>query len=148
VARRIAFIDGSGQTAFCNCVVLAGVVYEGSAGYLYAFAEYADALRRRLGVTGELKWREVKRRGGFAVVEELERRLETAWVSFHYQNQVNLATALWQLMKQLRASLYVVDEGLVNPRVFPRTVSRPSHKVPGIQLADLIAGYYRSVACR
>jgi hypothetical protein len=34
VTRRVAFIDGSGQTAVCNCVVLAGIVYEGPASYI------------------------------------------------------------------------------------------------------------------
>jgi hypothetical protein len=50
-------------------------------------------------------------------------------------------------MRRLRAHLYVVDDGLVNPRAFPRTISRPSHKVPRIQLADVLAGYRRRAAC-
>jgi len=62
VTRRVAFIDGSGQTAVCNCVVLAGIVYEGPASYVYAFSDYVDALRRRYGIAGELKWRELWRR--------------------------------------------------------------------------------------
>jgi len=131
VTRRVAFIDGSGQTAVCNCVVLAGIVYEGPASYVYAFGDYVDALRRRYGIAGELKWRELWRRGGAAAAEELEKLFDTAWVSLHYRGQASLAEALWSLMRRLRAHLYVVDEGLVNPRAFPRTMSRPSHKVPG-----------------
>jgi hypothetical protein len=147
VTRRVAFIDGSGQTAVCNCVVLAGIVYEGPASYVYAFGDYVDALRRRYGIAGELKWRELWRRGGAAAAEELEKLFETAWVSLHYRGQASLAEALWSLMRRLRAHLYVVDEGLIDPRVFPRTISRPSHKVPGIQLADVLAGYRRRAAC-
>jgi hypothetical protein len=147
VMRRVAFIDGSGQTAVCNCVVLAGIVYEGSASYVYAFSDYVDALRRRYGIAGELKWRELWRRGGAAAAEELEKLFDTAWVSLHYRGQASLAEALWSLMRRLMAHLYVIDDGLVNPRAFPRTISRPSHKVPGIQLADVLAGYHRRTAC-
>ena len=118
MTRRVAFIDGSGQTAVCNCVVLAGIVYEGPASYVYAFGDYVDALRRRYGIAGELKWRELWRRGGAAAAEELEKLFETAWVSLHYRGQESLAEALWSLMRRLRAHLYVVDDGLVNPRVF------------------------------
>jgi len=50
-------------------------------------------------------------------------------------------------MRRLRAHLYVVDDGLVNPRAFPCTISRPSHKVPGTRLADVLAGYHRRTAC-
>jgi hypothetical protein len=147
VTRRVAFIDGSGQTAVCNCVVLAGIVYEGPASYVYAFSDYVDALRRRYGIAGELKWRELWRRGGAAAAEELEKLFDTAWVSLHYRGETSLAEAIWSLMRRLRAHLYVVDEGLINPRAFPRTISRPSHKVPGIQLADVLAGYRRRAAC-
>ena len=66
---RIAFIDGSGQTAVCNCVVLAGIVYEGPASYVYAFSDYVDALKRRYCIAGELKWRELWRRGDAAAAE-------------------------------------------------------------------------------
>jgi hypothetical protein len=143
VTRRVAFIDDSGQTAVCNCAVLAGIVYEGSASCVYAFSDYVDALKRRYGIAGDLKWRELWRRGGAAAAEELEKLFETAWVSLHYRGQASLAEALWSLMRRLRAHLYVIDDGLVNPR----TISRPSHKVPGIQLADVLAGYRRRTAC-
>jgi hypothetical protein len=70
-----------------------------------------------------------------------------AWTPIHYRGEEDVVKALRTLMRRLKAQYYVIDEGLVNPRRFPNTISRPPHKVPGIQLADVLAGYYRSRFC-
>lgn len=67
--------------------------------------------------------------------------LETRWVVVHYVDQSVFEAQLWRFLTGIDADLYVLDEGLAHPHKFPRAVARPSHKVPGIQLADLLAGW-------
>ncbi|MBP1449229.1 MAG: hypothetical protein JZD41_04345 [Thermoproteus sp.] len=51
-------------------------------------------------------------------------------------------------MRDMEADLYVVDEELIDAKKFSRVVERPSHKVPGIQLTDVVVGYLADRLCR
>jgi hypothetical protein len=50
------------------------------------------------------------------------------------------------------ADIFVLDAGLADASKFPQAVNKPSHKVPGLQLADLVVGYisegYARKGCR
>jgi len=97
-------------------------------------------LKQRYVIVKELKWRVLKRLG---VVEEvyveIVRHYPTYYVAVHIGEE-DLEQAFLRLVKSVEADLYVVDEGLVNVSKFVRVVAKPSHKVPGIQLADVVAG--------
>jgi hypothetical protein len=77
MGRRIAFIDASGQTTVCQCVVLAGVVYEGPGSYLYAFSKYVQELKAQYNIIrGELK---LSSSGGAAPIKLRKLRPCSAW---------------------------------------------------------------------
>lgn len=44
-------------------------------------------------------------------------------------------------MTDISRDIFVLDAGLADASKFPRAVNKPSHKVPGLQLADLAVGY-------
>ncbi|MGC9170502.1 MAG: DUF3800 domain-containing protein [Thermoproteus sp.] len=150
--KRVAFVDESGTKSFCNCVVVAGLVVEAAGSYVYWGVGLVDEIRRSLGIVGELKWRRVKRRGGRELVEALLRRFEVRHFAVHYTSQRDFETHLWRFLTDIDADIFVLDTGLADASKFPRAVSKPSHKVPGLQLADLVAGLiserYRGGGCR
>ncbi len=145
--RRVAFIDESGRKAPCNRVVVAAVVAEVRGSYLYWGHDLLARVSRAVGADREVKWRTVRRRGAVGVALSVLRGLERHWTAVHYTGQDAFEAALWRFLTRLNADLHVLDEGLANPSKFPRAVSRPSHRVPGLQLADLLAGCVADGAC-
>lgn len=139
--RRVVFVDESGTKSFCNCVVVAGLAAEVTGSYMYWGLDIVDGIRRRLGIVGELKWRRVKRRGGKDLVEALLRDFEVRYFAAHYVSQRDFEGRLWRFLADVDADIFVLDAGLADASKFPRAVNKPSHKVPGLQLADLVVGY-------
>ncbi|MEM1572099.1 MAG: DUF3800 domain-containing protein [Pyrobaculum sp.] len=146
--KRVAFVDESGLKSPCHCVAVAVIVAEVRGSYLYWGLDVISQLRASAGVQGEIKWRLVKRRGLASRALALIGTLETHRDVHHYVDRESFETWLWRLLTGIKADLYVLDEGLADPRKFPRAVSKPSHKVPGIQLADLLAGYTAELFCK
>lgn len=146
--KRVAFVDESGLKSPCHCVAVAVLVAEVRGSYLYWGLDILEQLREAAGERGEVKWRLVKRRGlaerALAILGGLERR----WAAHHYVDKEGFEAWLWRLLTGVDADIYVLDEGLADPKKFPRAVAKPSHKVPGIQLADVLAGYAAEVLCR
>jgi len=123
------------------------VLIEVAGSYMYGGLDLAEAFKRRYGIVKELKWRVLKRMGvGEEVYEEIVRRYPTYYVAVHIGEE-DLEQAFLRLVKSVEADLYVVDEGLVNVGKFARVVAKPSHKVPGIQLADVVAGHATERLC-
>jgi len=140
--RKVLYVDesGRGPKASCSCYVVGGVLIEVAGSYMYGGLGLVEALKRRYGIVKELKWRVLKRMGvGEEVYVEIVRRYPTYYVAVHIGEE-DLEQAFLRLVKSVEADLYVVDEGLVNVGKFARVVAKPSHKVPGIQLADVVAG--------
>lgn len=144
--RRVVFLDESGRKSPCNCVIVGAVIAQVSGSYAYWGLGVVDEIKKAAGIRGELKWRAVKRRGAVELVLSVLSRLETRWVAIHYVDKSVFESDLWRFLVDLDADLYVLDVGLADPRKFPRAVARPSHKVPGIQLADLLAGWAAETA--
>jgi hypothetical protein len=144
--KLVLYVDESGLKSFCNCVVVAGVLAAVSGSYMYWGEGVVRRIREALGVSGELKWRVVKRRGGRRLVEELLRGLEVRHFAVHYTSQVEFEKALWRFLVEVPADFYVLDVGLADASKFPRAVNKPSHKTPGIQIADLAAGFFAEKA--
>lgn len=146
--RRVAFVDESGRKSYCNCVVVAALAADVQGSYMYWGIDIVERIRRELGISGELKWRRVKRRGGARLVEMLIRSFEVEHLAVHYTSQRDFEEALWRFLTDIDADMYVLDVGLADASKYPRAVNKPSHKVPGIQLADLAVGYISEIAGR
>lgn len=146
----IVFIDESGLKESCNCVALGAVAFRGRRGvsYLELGAHLVENLKRMLHVGGELKWLDVRRRGNVVAVIELIRRVaDIRYSAIHYTSPEDLARAVEELASG--AKLVVVDNQLL-PRQYlkAQVLERDSRRVPGLQLADVVAGYARSLLCR
>jgi len=140
--RKVLYIDesGRGPKAPCSCYAVGGVPIEVAGSYMYGGLDLVEALKRRYGIVKELKWRVLKRMGvGEEVYAEIVRRYPTYYVAVHIGEE-DLEQAFLRLIKSVKADLYVVDEGLVNVGKFACVVAKLSHKVLGIQLADVVAG--------
>lgn len=148
--RRVLYLDESGQggRAHCTCLVIAGVLVEVAGSYLYGGIELVDLLKRRYGIRRELKWRVLKRMGvGEGAYRAIVERYPTTYASVHIGEE-EVKKALLRLMRNASADLYVVDEGLIKLGRSARVVARASHKVPGLQLADVVAGRLAEELCR
>jgi len=146
----IVFIDESGLKESCNCVALGAVAFRGRRGvsYLELGAHLVENLKRMLHVGGELKWLDVRRRGNVVAVIELIRKVaDIRYSAIHYTSPEDLARAVEELASG--AKLVVIDNQLL-PRQYikAQVLERDSRRVPGLQLADVVAGYARSLLCR
>jgi len=147
--RKVLYIDesGRGPRAPCSCYVVGGVLIEVAGSYMYGGLDLVEVLKQRYGIVKELKWRVLKRLGvGEEAYVEIERRYPIYYVAVHIGEE-DLEQAFLRLVKSVKADLYVVDEGLVNVGKFARVVARPSHRVPDIQLADVVAGRVAERLC-
>jgi len=73
---------------------------------------------------------------------------EVRYTAFHYTGDSELAARLGEIVRG--ADLVVLDNQLL-PKGLSlgiRTFERDSRRVPGIQLADVVAGYARQTLCR
>lgn len=147
--RRVFYADESGTgKGPCNCLVIGGVLIEVSGSYVYGGVELLQSIKKRFDVKGEVKWRLLKRRGlGEAVFREVSSRFPVEYVKIHV-GEGDVERAFLALLRRVKADLYVVDKGLIDTRLFSGVVERPSHKVPGIQLADIVAGHFADQLCR
>jgi len=61
----IIFVDESGVKSLCNCVAPGAVAFQPRPGvsYLELSRHLVEGIKRMLRVSGELKWRDVVRRG-------------------------------------------------------------------------------------
>ncbi|AET32941.1 hypothetical protein P186_1522 [Pyrobaculum ferrireducens] len=146
----IVFIDESGLKDVCNCVALGAVAFASSRGatYLELGRHLVDNIKRMLRIGGELKWRAVKRRGNpEAVIALIEKAAELRYTAFHYKTPEGFLRELEELARD--AALAVLDNQLLHGDLRPgfRYVERDSRRTPGIQLADVVAGYYRERLC-
>lgn len=144
----MAFVDESGVKSPCSCVVLAAVVAQTAGSYIYWGIDVLSEIKRAAGLTGEAKWRLVKRRGAADFALSALGRLEGRWAVVHYTDRRSFEVELWKFLTSIQADLYVLDEGIADPSKFPRAIARASHKVPGIQLADLLAGSVADRTCK
>jgi hypothetical protein len=145
----IVFIDESGLKESCNCVALGAVAFRGRRGvsYLELGAHLVENLKRMLHVGGELKWLDVRRRGNVVAIELIRMVADIRYSAIHYTSPEDLARAVEELASG--AKLVVVDNQLL-PRQYlkAQVLERDSRRVPGLQLADVVAGYARSLLCR
>ena len=146
----IVFVDESGVKSLCHCVALGAVAFQPRPGvsYLELGRHLVEGIKRMLRVGGELKWRGVVRRGRpETVLALIQAAAEVRYSAFHYTGEAELAARLEELVRG--ADLVVLDNQLLPKglRLGVRTVERDSRRVPGIQLADVVAGYARQALC-
>lgn len=145
----IVFIDESGLKRPCNCLSLGAVAFPRRRGVSYLELGYhlVEGIKTFLKVGGELKWRAVKRRGDPETVISLIRQVaEIKYIAFHYKGPEDVTKGVEILARG--ASLVVVDNQLLQgakPAVY--YLERDSRRVPGLQLADVVAGYAREKLC-
>ncbi|MEL9990066.1 MAG: hypothetical protein QXP98_03105 [Thermoproteus sp.] len=110
-------------------------------------AHLLEVLKRLVKVSGEVKWRDVKRRNPDAARLVFE-VVEARWAVFHYRSPDDVVRAVSELAKGVR--LVVVDNQLLprGSRLGVRHVEKDSRRVPGLQLADVVAGWARDTYCR
>jgi len=145
------FVDESGAKSLCHCVALGAVAFQPRPGvsYLELGRHLVEGIKRMLRVGGELKWRDVVRRGKpEAVLALIQTVAEVRYTVSHYTGEAELAARLEEIVQG--ADLVVLDNQLLPKglRLGVRTVERDSRRVPGIQLADVVAGYARQALCR
>jgi len=72
---------------------------------------------------------------------------DVRYLAIHYTSPEDLARAVEELASG--AKLVVIDNQLL-PRQYikAQVLERDSRRVPGLQLADVVAGYARSLLCR
>ncbi len=105
-------------------------------------------LKQMFHVGGELKWLDVRRRGNVVAIIELIRMVaDVRYSAIHYIPPEDLARAVEELASG--AKLVVVDNQLL-PRqhLKAQVLERDLRRVPGLQLANVVAGYARSSLCR
>ena len=160
----VCFADEAGVYVPCNCLCVAIVCFYGS---IYsAGRDAAHTIAEMLGWRrGELKWRSVKkaaRRRGVEprdVIECIASHAVLASSSCaHLESRDRLSELKEELVARLlasseviRGSILVVDEGLVRGDSvlgelrtrfgLKRARFASSAKAPGLQLADLLAGF-------
>lgn len=109
-------------------------------------AHLVKNIKRLLGIGGELKWIEVRRRGDPEVVMELISRVtDVRHGVFHFEGRGQFMERLRRLVEG--AAVVVADNQLMLGPIAARVIERDSRRVPGIQLADVVAGYARSKLC-
>lgn len=146
----IVFVDESGAKSPCNCVALGAVAFEAKYGvtYMELGRHVLERIRRLARVGGELKWGDVRRRADVQMVIRLISEVaEVRYKVFHFASYADVEKALEELAEG--ALLVVVDNQLLarKPRLGARVIERDSRKVPGLQLADIIAGHARQKHC-
>jgi len=132
-------------------VALGAVAFQPRPGvsYLELGKYLVEGIKRMLRVGGELKWRDVVRRGRpEAVLALIQAAAEVRYTAFHYTGAAELAARLEEIVQG--ADLVVLDNQLLprGLRLGVKTVERDSRRVPGIQLADVVAGYARQALCK
>jgi len=147
--RVVAYVDESGTgKGVCNCIVIAAIVSTVPRGvsYLEHLSDVVEEIRRRAGVRGELKWRIIKRRGvgewAYALVTS---RADTRFVWGHIDAPETTNTLMRTLVAGLGKARVVADHGL--PKL-QGVEYHDSRRVPGIQLADIVAGRLAEEFCR
>jgi len=150
----IVFVDESGVKTRCNCVAVGVVAFEATYGrsYLEVGSWIVDAIKRVAKVGGELKWRDVERRGVAEFALGLIRSAATYvnGSATHFLDFNNFANFVMGLIPK-GTRLVVLDHQLLPRNVRlggARIVERDSRRVPGLQLADIVAGYHRRALCR
>jgi len=147
----IVFVDESGVKSLCHCVAPGAVAFQPRPGvsYLELGKYLVEGIKRMLRVGGELKWRDVVRRGRpEAILALIQAAAEVRYTAFHYTGESELAARLEEIVQG--ADLVVLDNQLLPKglRLWVKTVERDSRRVPGIQLADVVADYARQTLCR
>jgi hypothetical protein len=146
----IVFVDESGAKSPCNCVALGAVAFEARYGitYMELGLHLVERIKRMARVGGELKWSDVRRRADVgAVLRLISEAAEVRHAVFHYKSAEDVERALAGLVEG--AVLVVADNQLLagRPRLGVRLIERDSRKVPGLQLADVVAGFARWSSC-
>ena len=99
-------------------------------------------------VGGELKFGDVRRRADVqSVIRLISEAAEVRYRVFHFSSYSDVEMALRELAEG--AVLVVVDNQLFprRPRLGVRVIERDSRRVPGLQLADVVAGFARWSGC-
>ncbi|RFA95572.1 DUF3800 domain-containing protein [Pyrobaculum aerophilum] len=146
----IVFVDESGVKSPCNCVALGAVAFEAKYGvtYMELGSNVVERIRRMARIGGELKWGDVRRRAdASAVIRLISEVAEVRYAVFHFSSYADVERALGDLARG--ALLVVVDNQLLagKPRLGVRVIERDSRRMPGLQLADVIAGFARQRGC-
>ncbi|AET33169.1 hypothetical protein P186_1759 [Pyrobaculum ferrireducens] len=147
----IVFVDESGVKSFCNCVAVGAVAFEARYGvpYMELGRHVLERIRRMARVGGEVKYSDVRRRADVeAVVRLISEVAEVRFRVVHFTSHGDVEEAVAELSRG--AVLVVLDNQLLprRPRIGARVIERDSRRVPGLQLADVVAGYARSRECR
>jgi len=98
----IIFVDESGAKSLCRCVALGAVAFQPRPGvsYLELGKYLVEGIKRMLRVGGELKWRDVVRRGRpEAVLALIQAAAEVRCTAFHYTGEAELAARLEELVR-------------------------------------------------
>lgn len=144
----IVFIDESGLKRPCNCIALGAVYFPSKYGetYLDVGVDVLEQIKQMARLRGEVKWRDVKRRAAGAI-EVVFSRVEARWTVLHFNDWGDLQRAVARLAAGSR--LVVVDHQLLPKGAVlgVRYIERDSRKVPGLQLADVVAGWARDTYC-
>ena len=167
--RRVCFADEGGLARRCSTLCVAVLCFEVEGSALHAGREVLEEVRRLLGiVSGEVKFRVVKRasrRRGVRLEEVMDlilsRCVGYGCACSHIEYEERLQKLKVELLVRAageagaRGSTLFLDEGLLPSRdsVLGRVREsvgavyvklRPSHRTPGVQLADVYAGFCAS----
>lgn len=141
-------MDESGVKTLCNCVALGAVYFPLRRGvsWMEAGSHVLEVLKRLVKVSGEVKWRDVKRRNP-AAAKLLFEIVDAKRIVIHYRTPDDVVRAVAELARGAR--LAVVDNQLFpkGAQLGVRYVEKDSRRVPGLQLADVVAGWARDFHC-
>jgi len=107
-------VDESGAKSLCHCVALGVAAFQPRPGvsYLELGRHLVKGIKRMLRVGGELKWRDVVRRGRpEAVLVLIQAVAEVRYTAFHYTGEAELVARLEEIVQG--ANLVVLDNQLL-----------------------------------